>query len=84
MGAKALRRDGYVRVKTKHGWVLEHRLVAAEVMGRPLMTNELVHHLDGNKTNNAPDNLRVVTSEEHWDITRPHQNSPVVKPRHAA
>lgn len=39
--------------------VLEHRWVMAKHLGRPLTTHECVDHRDGNKTNNAIDNLRI-------------------------
>ncbi|WP_412030500.1 HNH endonuclease [Deinococcus yunweiensis] len=42
-----------------------HRLVAAESLGRALRPGEVVHHLDGNCTNNAPDNLVVLPSQRH-------------------
>jgi hypothetical protein len=38
---------------------LEHRLVMAEHIGRPLTPNEHVHHKDGNRTNNVIDNLQL-------------------------
>jgi hypothetical protein len=41
------------------GSVFEHRLAMAKVLGRPLLPNELVDHMDGVKTNNSPENLRV-------------------------
>lgn len=31
----------------------------ARVLGRPLRSNELVDHMDGNKLNNDPSNLRM-------------------------
>lgn len=40
-------------------YVLEHRLVVARLLGRPLRADETVHHLDGNKVNNAPENLQL-------------------------
>jgi hypothetical protein len=43
----------------------EHRFMAMKNAGRELMRNELVHHNDGNPTNNHPDNLKVVTVAEH-------------------
>lgn len=47
------------------GYVMEHRLVAEERLGRFLEPNEIVHHKDGNKTNNSPENLEVLTRSEH-------------------
>jgi hypothetical protein len=39
--------------------VMEHRLVMARMLGRPLTTRELVDHMDGDKLNNEPSNLRL-------------------------
>jgi len=40
----------------------EHRVVAEQILGRPLMRGEVVHHIDGDKRNNAPENLMVFPS----------------------
>lgn len=61
--ANALRGTGSGYVK-RNG-VHEHRLVAAEKIGRPLKSNEIVHHKDGNKSNNRPENLEVMTRPDH-------------------
>ena len=37
-----------------------HRVIAAEMIGRTLRPGEVVHHLDGDKLNNSPENLEVV------------------------
>lgn len=45
--------------------VQEHRLVMEKVLGRYLEPYEVVHHRDGNKKNNDPDNLEVKTRGRH-------------------
>lgn len=49
----------------RSGIVYLHRHVASEKLGRWLRPDEHVHHLDGDKSNNTPDNLVVMTSSEH-------------------
>lgn len=44
----------------------EHRVVAENViLHRKLKNGEVVHHLNGNKCDNSPDNLIVITSDDH-------------------
>jgi hypothetical protein len=45
-----------------NGYVLEHRIVMAKVLGRPLRPEEVVHHRDKNLQNNHPDNLELFAS----------------------
>lgn len=52
-----------------NGYVLEHRLMAEQMLGRRLQPDEDVHHKDGDKANNSPDNLEVIL---HSDHTRRH------------
>ena len=53
------------RQMTKGRYILEHRAVAAEKLGRPLRRNEIVHHMNGVKDDNRPDNLEVVGRGQH-------------------
>jgi HNH endonuclease len=45
--------------------VLEHVWRAQQMLGRPIRANEIVHHRDENKLNNAADNLEVMTRSAH-------------------
>lgn len=42
-----------------------HRYIMEQYLGRKLVTNELVHHIDGNPSNNDIKNLKIVTRTEH-------------------
>lgn len=51
----------YEKTHGKH----THRIVAEQMLGRSLQVDEVVHHIDGNKRNNDPSNLMVMTQSEH-------------------
>lgn len=58
--------NGYLEVTTGgHVGRAVHRVLVEVIIGRPLKTDEHVHHKDGDKTNNDPRNLEILSSSEH-------------------
>lgn len=69
---RAIRPDGYIWIRMPDhpdahvgGTIAEHRLVAEKIVGRRLHPNEDVHHLNGDRADNRPENLRIMTHAEH-------------------
>ncbi len=64
--------SGYKQFKDKSTgqWKLTHRAVAAKMVGGTIFPGMEVHHRDGNKTNNQPANLTIVSKAAHRRIHR--------------
>lgn len=59
------------------GMVYDHILVAEQMLGRDLQSEEVVHHIDKNRSNNSPSNLMVFKTKA--DHNRFHKNNIAIK-----
>lgn len=76
---RTITQRGYVliRVGKDHhladvrGYAYEHRLVAEQEIGRFLDDREEVHHINGDRSDNRPSNLEVMSASLHRQVHRP-------------
>ena len=59
---------GYIHVRKGDSYQRRNRIVAEQKIGRKLKSNEVVHHINGIKTDDRPENLYVCTRAEHTPI----------------
>ena len=71
-GHEKLRGDGYIKVyapdhphATKDGYVMKHRLVMEKALGIIIPKGFVVHHLNGERTDNRIENLAIMKFEAH-------------------
>lgn len=64
-GAGHVDRNGYISIQIDNRRVLQHRLVMEQLIGRPLEAHESVHHINGVRDDNRPENLEL------WSRSQP-------------
>jgi hypothetical protein len=83
-GEKWETKDGYISVKTAdRGTVAEHVLVMEQKIGRKLRKGESVHHTNGVRHDNHPDNLELWVGAVRYgqrahELHCPHCGSPYI------
>jgi hypothetical protein len=67
LGGRFVNSEGYAKIRLWDGsWKLEHRFIVEGMIGRPLLPGETVHHKNGIRDDNRPENLKL------WTVAQPY------------
>lgn len=94
-GGRRITSDGYISVwlpldhpfrcmASENGHCSEHRLVKAQQLGRPLTRDEIVHHINGKRQDNRPENLRLYIRDSSYTGPTHHAGYRPAEPKPSA
>ena len=79
-------KHGYANIRINGQFVAEHRFVMEQTLGRSLKKGESVHHKDGDRAKNYPDNLELwvkpqqLAGQRASDLICPHCGKSYLSP----
>ena len=68
--------DGYRIIFIKNHHVRLHRFIMEKHLHRPLLSTEIVHHINENRLDNRIENLKIISRREHLKIHKPRLKHP--------
>lgn len=60
--------SGRALIKYGGKWQYRCRVIASDILGRPLKDGEIVHHINGNFQDDRPENLLICTLGYHREL----------------
>lgn len=68
------RKSRYISIRIDGHSMLEHRHIMEKHLGRPLLTEEFIHHVNGDGHDNRIENLMILSNSEHMHLYHPDNN----------
>lgn len=66
-----INRKGYLETTRRRKRILQHRwIVETQIINRPLKAEEIIHHLNGIKTDNRKENLAICCNKTHHEFIK--------------
>jgi len=76
---RATDRDGYIRLYAgnhpyagRRKMICEHVMIMELIIGRAILPNECVHHINGIRSDNRIENLQLMSRSSHSKLHGPH------------